>query len=341
MSATPTVSVIIPTHQRRESLGAVIEPLLADPALRELVVAVDGSTDGTAEWLEQRGSRDSRLTVLQLPNRGVSAARQAGLEAATSDLVLFLDDDVVPGRGLVTGHARRHAAEAHVLVQGYTPNDWRRLRRSRRAIARIYRNGYEQTCARYEREPELVLRGFWGGNFSLRRADCQDVGIANPLFGRGAREEDREFGIRCLKAGLRGVFDRRLVGDHRYDRDLTSFRRDCRESGRYRRMIHDLHPDVVGHDLTDRTGTANTLDRPGQGLPRPVRRVLAILASPPLFRLLAGVLAAGFWIGVLVGSISLQTLTARGVGSLETQRGVSDQRASGTGPAGRASPSAG
>lgn len=118
--------MIIPTYQRRESLGAVIEPLLADPALRELVVTVDGSTDGTAEWLQQRGSRDSRLTVLRLPNRGVSAARQAGLEA-------------------------------------------------------------------------------------VRTADCQAVGIANPLFGRGARQEDREFGIRCLEAWLRGVFDRRLV----------------------------------------------------------------------------------------------------------------------------------
>jgi glycosyltransferase involved in cell wall biosynthesis len=329
----PTVSVIVPTYQRRWSLGAVIEPLLADPALHQLVVAVDGSTDGTAEWLEQRRSRDARLTVLRLQNQGVSAARQAGLEAATGDLVLFLDDDVVPSPGLVAGHARRHGAEAQIVVQGYTPNDWRHLPRSRRAIARIYRSGYEQACARYEREPERALLGFWGGNFSLRRADCQAVGIANPLFRSGAREEDREFGIRCFEAGLRGVFDRSLVGDHRYDRNLNSFRRDCLESGRFRRMIHDLHPALVGYDLTDRTGTA-----PGQGLPRPVRRVLPILASPPLFRLLAAVLTAGFWIGVLVGSSSLQTFTARGLGTLETQRGVSDQRASRPVASERASP---
>ena len=186
MSATPTVSVIVPTYQRRESLREVIEPLLADPALHELVVAVDGSTDRTAEWLEQRRSRDPRLTVLRLDNRGVSAARQAGLEAATGDLVLFLDDDVVPVPGLVAGHARRHGPEERVLVQGYTPNDWRRLRRSRRAIARIYRRDYERVCARYEQEPDHILLGFWGGNFSLRRADCQAIGIANPLFRRGA-----------------------------------------------------------------------------------------------------------------------------------------------------------
>jgi glycosyltransferase involved in cell wall biosynthesis len=329
VSATPTVSVIVPTYQRRESLREVIEPLLADPALHELVVAVDGSTDRTAEWLEQRRSGDPRLTVLRLDNRGVSAARQAGLEAATGDLVLFLDDDVVPVPGLVAGHARRHGPEERVLVQGYTPNDWRRLRRSRRAIARIYRRDYERVCVRYEQEPDHILLGFWGGNFSLRRADCQAIGIANPLFRRGAREEDREFGIRCFEAGLRAVFDRKLVGDHRYERDFGSFRRDCWESGRSRRLIHDLHPEVVGHDLTDRTGTANTLDRPGQRLPRPVRRVLPVLAFPPLFRLVVAVLTAGFWIGVVVGSITLQTFTARGVGSLETQRGVLDQRALG------------
>lgn len=341
MPATSTVSVIIPTHQRRESLGAVVDPLLADPALHELVVAVDGSTDGTAEWLEQRRTRDPRLKVLRLSNQGVSAARQAGFEASTGEVVLFLDDDVVPTPGLVTGHARRHAGKTHLLVQGYTPNDWRRLRRTRRAIGRIYREDYEQACARNDREPEHVLLGFWGGNFSLGRVDCQAIGIANPVFGRGAREEDREFGIRCFEAGLRGVFDRRLVGDHRYDRDITSFRRDCRKSGRYRYVIHDLHPAVVGHDLTDPTGTANTPDRPGQRLPRPVRRLLPILASPPLFRLIAAVLAAGFWIGVLVGSLPLQTLAARGVGSLETQRGVSDQRASRAVGSRRASPSVG
>jgi hypothetical protein len=93
-------------------------------------------------------------------------------------------------------------------------------------------------------------------------------------------------------------------------------------------MIHQLHPGLVGKELNDGGGTANTLDRPGQGLPRPLRRLLPVLASDPLFDLVAGALAVGFRLAVGVRSLGLQTLAARGIGSLETQRGVLAQRRS-------------
>ena len=71
MPAPPTVSAIIPTYQRRGALGAVVNALLADQSLHELIVAVDGSTDGTVEILLERRSRDPRLIVVELPGRGV------------------------------------------------------------------------------------------------------------------------------------------------------------------------------------------------------------------------------------------------------------------------------
>jgi|SRR5215203_48545 len=321
----PTVSAIIPTYQRRDSLGAVMTPLLADPALHELIVAVDGSTDGTLEFVEAQRQRDARVVVVPLANRGIACARQAGLEAAGGEVALFIDDDVVAAPGLVSGHARRHAGAEGLLVKGYTPNEWRHLPPGRRAIARIYRSAYEQACARYEREPDHVLLGFWGGNFSVRRTDGLRIGIANPVFGRGAREEDREFGIRCFQDGLRGVFDRSLLADHRYDRGVEAFRRDCRESGRYRHVIHALHPSVVGTGLNDGTADANTADRPGQGLPRPLRRLLPVLASGPMFHILSGTLAAVFRAASAVGALGIETVAARGLGSLETQRGVLDR----------------
>src|SRR4051795_5108338 len=153
MPELPRVSGGAPGQQRRAGLPRFVEPLLAEPELHELVIAVDGSTDGSVEWLRERGERDPRLKVLELPNRGVGPTRQAGVEAATGDVVLLMDDDVIADPGLVAGHARHHARGARKLVLGYMPNDWAVLPPGRRGIARIYERAYEGHVERFARDP--------------------------------------------------------------------------------------------------------------------------------------------------------------------------------------------
>src|SRR5947199_7203226 len=110
-----TASVIVPTTGSRP-LGRVLGPLLDDEATAEVLVVLD---TGAAVHLDG----DGRVRLVHLPEgqSGESAARQTGLEAAREDVVVFLDDDVIPGPGLVSGHAARHGAETHRLVLGYMP----------------------------------------------------------------------------------------------------------------------------------------------------------------------------------------------------------------------------
>jgi glycosyltransferase involved in cell wall biosynthesis len=87
----PLVSVIIPTYNRgwivKEAIDSVLDQDFSD---YELIVVDDGSDDNTREIL---GAYGTAITVLQQPNRGVSAARNRGIAAAAGGLIAFLDSD--------------------------------------------------------------------------------------------------------------------------------------------------------------------------------------------------------------------------------------------------------
>lgn len=92
-AAGSSVSVIVPTHQRVHLLARTLATVLSQTvAPDEVVVVVDGSNDGTIEWLAS--FRDPRIrTIVNELATGVSAARNAGIAAATGRWVAFVDDD--------------------------------------------------------------------------------------------------------------------------------------------------------------------------------------------------------------------------------------------------------
>ncbi len=90
-------SVIMPAYNRADTIAEAIASVRAQSHENwELLVVDDGSTDATAETvralIEETG--DSRIRLIELPwNKGVSAARNAGLEQARGDVIAYLDSD--------------------------------------------------------------------------------------------------------------------------------------------------------------------------------------------------------------------------------------------------------
>lgn len=306
--------MVVTTYNRAARLSQTLEPLMADPAPRELIVAIDGSRDGSLELVQSLARRDPRLRPVFIENSGDMAARAAGARAATGDVVLFLDDDVIAEPGLVAGHARRHARGDIDAVVGYMPISLPPQRGPGEVATRLYAQEYEGRCAIYEREPASALRELWGGNFSIRRDACLGVGMSNPDFTE-PYHADREFGLRAWKAGLRPAFDRSLRATHRHTRTLSAFRRDARSQGAARVLLQRAHAEVVEPLV------------PGafeQNLPGAARRLVRFGRRPRGYALLSRALSQFVLAAGRLRSWPAEDLGAKLLRRIEQQRGAID-----------------
>jgi glycosyltransferase involved in cell wall biosynthesis len=97
-SASPSLSCVVPAFNEAASIGTTLAALLATlrPLFEryEVIVVDDGSSDATPAIVERLCAQYPQLVLLRLSrNFGKEAALTAGLEAATGDLVLFMDAD--------------------------------------------------------------------------------------------------------------------------------------------------------------------------------------------------------------------------------------------------------
>ena len=122
--APPTLTIVIPTYERRAALARLLAGLAPQLAgLRDRVdvlVVVDGSRDGSAELVAGMDYPVALAAVTQ-PNAGLAAARNRGLADAAGDVVWFLDDDMVPAAGLVARHLAVHVRPGPRLLMGPCP----------------------------------------------------------------------------------------------------------------------------------------------------------------------------------------------------------------------------
>ncbi len=97
--SSDTVSIIVPVYNKKPYLLDCFHSISGQTWHKIEIIAVDdGSTDGSSEVLKQISDQEKRMTVISIQHTGPSAARNAGIRAATGAFITFVDADdmIVP-----------------------------------------------------------------------------------------------------------------------------------------------------------------------------------------------------------------------------------------------------
>ena len=270
MSAGQTeLSVIIASRDRRERLRRCLDTLAAqtaDPDRFEVIVADDGSEDGTAAMLESL-DLPLRLRPMRLPPRGKSAALNAAIATAEGRVCLFVDDDIVAVDELVAEHLAAHdngpvLGIGRIVEQPPDREDW---------YARAFAKGWEEHNAELEHR-RAEWTDCYGANFSAPRATLEEIGgfsLDLPVA------EDFDIAFRLWRSGCEPTYLAQAIGIHD-------------DQKRFRRMLEDAANQGGAHlTLCERFPETREalLDWHGSGAGNgelAMRRVCLALRIPPV-----------------------------------------------------------
>lgn len=162
------VSVIVPVYNAEKTVERCINSILGQTYKNiELIIVNDGSTDSSAEIVNQYCQVDKRIVLIEQENEGVSSARNQGLNRATGEWIAFVDaDDYLDGNCLASVLPQAIITDTELVL-------WNRID--------VYQNRMEEKRVFYSREnckiscKELIEKVFYNmeGNIEVCSACCR------------------------------------------------------------------------------------------------------------------------------------------------------------------------
>ena len=246
-TATPFVSVVIPTRDRPELLSRTLDSVLAcdyPPDRFEVIVADNVPTGtGTRDLVEELARSDPRVLYLLAPRAGSGSARNDGAARARSELVAFVDDDAIADRRwiaeLVAGF---DAAPGVVCVTGLVLaaelDTWaQQLFEEYGGFGKGFENALFDLGAHRPRQAMFPFNPGTlgsGNNVAFRRSALLELGGYDPFLGNGTPSrsgEDWELFLRLLRRGLTAAYRPGAIVHHTHRRELRELERQLHDYG--------------------------------------------------------------------------------------------------------------
>lgn len=242
-----SLSVVIPTKDRADALARTLDALEAQragDAKLEAIVIDNGSSDETVEQVRRRAGRTKLpIRLLEQPNGGPAAARNAGAEAASGDVLLFLGDDTEAADDQLLGaHLALHAARPEPTYAVLGRITWN-PRKPVTPFMRWLENGGPQFhYSELNAGPVDAASYFYSSHASVKRTIFEQVGGFDIRFPTAA-VEDTELGVRLADAGLELDYHPELLVLHDHPTTPEQSLRRSVAVGRSAALYNQLRPD--------------------------------------------------------------------------------------------------
>ena len=210
----PQLSVVMATYNRRYILPRAIDSIFKQdlsPTEYELIVVVDGSHDGTTEYLKSL-LPPCPLQIIEQENSGLAIALNRGIAASRGRIVILVDDDLVLDPSNFRIHLEAHAASDSLLVHGPVyvakesadnfATDW-------------IREVVDDEIKRWEKGWTWPDDANIDPNYSIPRAALIASGGYDEIF---KWRQNSEFGVRLVKSGIKVVYEPRALCYHVYSK---------------------------------------------------------------------------------------------------------------------------
>ncbi len=156
----PVVSIIVPVYNVKSYVGECVESLCRQTYTNlEILLVDDGSTDGSGEVCDEYAGRDERIRVIHQANRGLSGARNMGLDDARGEYIAFVDSDDLVSRNYVeTLYELLMKYEADIAACAYIKGTTEQLTDIREKVLSL--DNVKEICM-----PSVKLLKQWHGKY--------------------------------------------------------------------------------------------------------------------------------------------------------------------------------
>lgn len=222
------LSIIICTHNRSELVKDLVLSFNGYEGITpetEIIVIANACSDDTVSTLDSiKDQLQAQLIVKELKEPGLSLARNAGLEAASHDIIAFLDDDIRLFPGWAAGFHDAFANHDCDIVGGCIKLWWHKTEEP------DWLHFYHKRLLGFNDHGDdikpIAFGNIFGGNFAIKRTVYETIGGFSTTFGRKGQErlagEEAEYFLNAQDAGFKFLYTPKASVEHLVNEERAS-----------------------------------------------------------------------------------------------------------------------